>query len=1114
MRRILVVTLLGMLGVGCVGSAVAQSADGAYRLLGNSIRVDRQSHWQNWELQNDRVSALKVPIVDSGLFTINAQGMKPIFFRRKINVAHDSPDFAYLDLVRAEGAEVNGGATGLSNEGVARFLIDDDLSTYWEPDTPESYTARLDDPGDFTVNGLREWEVEVDLGRGVWVDSLTVIMPSGQASDEFLGDPVKSFAFFISMGERFPFPLGTRIDFSLIGQVTTNQSGDDAADALVSSVRPVDDTGRYIQVTFRPDPLDRADFDLDGRPDIDGSLIQYLRLKVTASDLWRAEFLGSGPEGLALYEALAPEQQGALVYQRETQGGFLVELEDDADGLRAEQKYEELGEERRGPILYFRKEVPRISEIKVWGKGDNYALRPEERAGAAYENGGLGTPEVATDGYYDTEWVANTWSPIFVKGTAWYDLGAVFWVDNLYAVMKLSRAAAQGAFRGHDFRLSDGTLLNPINMEQRDDFPQLENGVKWENIVSEGRADNNLPRVRVFHEEFPLRKVRYMQIRDVDLSGLRSGQYGSQGNLAEVQLYGQGYPVSVWAFSPPITLTDDRGNFIRQTLPRISWDGEAIVRQTDPLTGEVVEVAESLDLHPDVRLQIQTRTSDQTDSSFTFFESVNIDGAESQSEITEDAYNQLLFKWEAWFAWERLSSPHASKTDDDGDGFVDEDPIDFEFDADGNIVPIDNDLDGKFNEDGRKLRASSGRPKTDPVRNGELNLVGWSDWSESYAPTNGINQAVVTSPNPRKFLQIRVNIVSENPNKTARINRLQLDLAPPLSLELVGELALLNEPGVERPVRDLNVELIDYRPPRGIDPLKAQKFSYFVRAAGPDPSDLSVANGFDEILIVSPEASALRGVRLGQVMVENTPSLLDEDALITRALDTRFTHYFQREADGGFRDAAGNELALVPTGSDSLYLRLPFSVNSGRLNNNHSILEVQFESQTFREGVAFTSFIRDSQNLDSVFQQVDTADQDATELVNSSTAAPSLMVQGGGLINEVTMARVFTPNGDGINDEMDLSFTLLKVIEERPLEVGIYDLQGQQVGLARPRAIDGTVEAIGDPTVFGQAGLARFTWDGRNSEGNLVPPGIYVVRVKLEADRADKELVRTINIAY
>ena len=1078
-------------------AAGAQSTD-PYRVFGGAIRVDREAHWRNWVLQNDMVTSLNVRAGSARIFRISSEGVKPHFFRRTVNVAAEALSHSYADVVHGDGEVKSGGVLAQTNQPLANLVIDDDLSTYWEPATPADYRDRLRDEKDFSVAKLRNWQLDLDLGQVIVADSITVILPAGSGGDEFLGDPAKNFALLVSMGERYPFPFGTNFKYTGLGQVATQLSAGKIAQGEVSGVVPYDEEGRYLKVTFRPEPLDFSDFDLDGRKDMLGSFVQYIRLKITESDLWRDARLGAGEEGRLAYEALPPEARGAVVYQRQTAGGMFVELED-VSGNTAEEKYNGLPEEKRGPILYFRKEVPRISEIQVWTKGDNLALRPWENAGAAYENGGLGTPSMATDGVYDTEWLANTWSPLYLKGLSWWDLGAVFWMDSMWLVTKRTQdGRAQGGFAGHDVRVSDGTLLKPVHLEQPDDFPQLEEGLKWDNIISEGQVDNRTSKARMMHEEFPLRKVRFFQVRDIDVSGLSSGVYGAKANLGEIQFYGEGYPVSVWIYSPPIALTDARGDFIRKTLPKISWEGEAIVRQTDLVTGRDIEVPEPLELHPEVRLQVQTRTSDQTDTSFTYFEAVTIEGAENLTEISKAAYEELVFKWDVWNRWESLSTPHVSKTDDDGDGEIDEDPIDF----------VDNDGDGKVDEDGKKLRASSKRPKSDPVRDGELAFVGWSEWSVTYTPTGGRNEAVITSPNPRKFLQIRVNLLSEDPFKTARIRSLKVDLAPPLSLQLVGELALLTPAGVERPVWDLNVERDDYRPPRDIDPLQTQAFSYFIRAAGPDPMDPAVRDGFDEVLVVTPQAAKLSGVRLGQVMVVDTPSPVDSTVILTTALESRFIHFFQRsDEDSLFRDQAGNLLEVLPAGPDSLYLRLPFSVNAGLEETNHGLVEIQFESQALQEGKPFTSFIRDSRNPDSPFQRVNTEEEDATELVNSSTARSSLLPLGEDLMQGVEISRVITPNGDGVNDQLSVRFTLLKILEERPLDVDFFDLQGHLVGRGkRPNA--------GLAGEGGKIGNIEFAWDARDPNGELVPPGIYLCRIKIEADKSDNVLVRAVHVVY
>ena len=91
-----------------------------------------------------------------------------------------------------------------------------------------------------------------------------------------------------------------------------------------------------------------------------------------------------------------------------------------------------------------------------------------------------------------------------------------------------------------------------------------------------------------------------------------------------------------------------------------------------------------------------------------------------------------------------------------------------------------------------------------------------------------------------------------------------------------------------------------------------------------------------------------------------------------------------------------------------------------------------------------------------------------------------------------------TPNGDDINDRLEVRFVVLKV-EGREPQVEVFDLAGRKVAVLAPVA----------------EGLHRlFTWDGTQTSGAAVEPGIYVLRVDLGADAGDDTALRTISVAY
>ena len=101
---------------------------------------------------------------------------------------------------------------------------------------------------------------------------------------------------------------------------------------------------------------------------------------------------------------------------------------------------------------------------------------------------------------------------------------------------------------------------------------------------------------------------------------------------------------------------------------------------------------------------------------------------------------------------------------------------------------------------------------------------------------------------------------------------------------------------------------------------------------------------------------------------------------------------------------------------------------------------------------------------------------------------------GGALIRAVEVTPLVTPNGDGINDEAQIRFSVAKVESTLP-EVTVHDLSGRRLRVVA--AVDG-----------------GHSWDGRDEGGNLLPPGSYVCRISLPADVGEQTAYRIINVAY
>ena len=161
-------------------------------------------------------------------------------------------------------------------------------------------------------------------------------------------------------------------------------------------------------------------------------------------------------------------------------------------------------------------------------------------------------------------------------------------------------------------------------------------------------------------------------------------------------------------------------------------------------------------------------------------------------------------------------------------------------------------------------------------------------------------------------------------------------------------------------------------------------------------------------------------------------------------------------------------------------------------------VELDFAATVFQNNTRFRAFLERKSGLDILRQQVDPGDA-IPDLAGVGDAV-SLPVDGSLLTRLDLGAGIFTPNGDGVNDALAISFDVLKVLDARPIEARVYDLRGRLVRTLRDAA--------------GVAGHYQLTWDGRGDSGALALPGLYLFRLQIAGDSATRTLVRSIGLSY
>jgi hypothetical protein len=167
------------------------------------------------------------------------------------------------------------------------------------------------------------------------------------------------------------------------------------------------------------------------------------------------------------------------------------------------------------------------------------------------------------------------------------------------------------------------------------------------------------------------------------------------------------------------------------------------------------------------------------------------------------------------------------------------------------------------------------------------------------------------------------------------------------------------------------------------------------------------------------------------------------------------------------------------------------------------LVEVEFDSRIVRYGTEFTGWVYDSRST-GVKQLIEAGN--ATLSYPGNALGVRTEDVGAELIAAVsTEPNPFTPNRDGVNDEVAFRFQIQELSAPRALDVTVYDLSGRVV---RELSSQDVVRGV-----FGEA-TGALTWDGMDNGGDLVPAGVYVYRIALETDSGMEERLGTLAVAY
>lgn len=191
------------------------------------------------------------------------------------------------------------------------------------------------------------------------------------------------------------------------------------------------------------------------------------------------------------------------------------------------------------------------------------------------------------------------------------------------------------------------------------------------------------------------------------------------------------------------------------------------------------------------------------------------------------------------------------------------------------------------------------------------------------------------------------------------------------------------------------------------------------------------------------------------------------------------------------------DLSLFPPQVSDDRLVVGFPLLQDEKEDSFKLIEVVFDASVLRFGTEFLGWVFNSADPAQVRQQLRPGN--STHRFSGDVLAVKTPLGGDLLVQVEAQSRVLTPNGDGVNDELVLSYKLREVAVARPVELRIWDLSGALVRQLPPAQV--------------RSGAFQYRWDGRDGAGRQVPPGTYLYELTL-ATGGEERKVGVFAVAY